>query len=90
MRDGRTYMTPNEYRVLQAAANYQTVEWFEHPERLQTTNDLVRWGYIAKVDLHAPDTGAEPRHYRTTDRGRTLLQRAGTWKVAKPIVLPES
>jgi hypothetical protein len=83
-------MTPNEYEVLQAAAaGARTVEWFEHPERSRTTSDLVRWGYIAKVDLHKPDTGADPRHYRATDRGRTLWQRAGTWESAKPIVLPE-
>ena len=83
-------MKPNEYEILQAAAaGGRTVAWFEAPERLQTTNDLLAWGYIAKVDLLRPHTGAEPRHYRATNRGRALWEGAKTWKAAKSVALPE-
>jgi hypothetical protein len=34
--------------------------------------NLVAWGYIKKVDLHEPDTGASPTHYRFTDKGKAL------------------
>lgn len=84
-------MKPQEFEVLQAAAaGGRSASWFEAPEMIATTNNLVAWGYIEKVDLHKPFTGAEPTHYRATDRGRALWERAKTWEAAEPIVLPES
>lgn len=83
-------MKPNEYEVLQAAAaGGRSASWFEAPDLIGTTTEFVAWGYIKKVDLHQPDTGAEPTHYRATDRGRALWERAKTWEAAKLIVLPE-
>lgn len=83
-------MTPTEYEVLrEASAGGRSESWFEAPDRVKTTDQLVAWGYIKKVDLHKPDTGAEPKHYRATDRGRALWERAKTWEAAKAIVLPE-
>ncbi len=83
-------MKPTEYEVLQAAAaGGRSVSWFEAPDRIGTTTAFVTWGYIKKVDLHKPDSGAEPTHYRGTDRGRALWERANTWEAAKSIVLPE-
>jgi len=66
------------------------MSWFEDPDRIGTTNNLVAWGYIKKIDLHKPDTGAEPKYYRATDRGKVLWERAKTWEVAQSISLPEN
>jgi len=83
-------MTPKEYEVLQAAAaGSMLMSWFEDPERSETTRSLVTWGYIKKVDLHVPDTGAEPKYYRATEQGKALWGRAGAWDAAKSIALPE-
>ncbi len=83
-------MKPTQYEVLEAAAaGGRSAFWYEAPERLGTTTELVAWGYIKKGDLHKPDTGAEPRHYRATDRGQALWERAETWEAAKSIALPE-
>jgi hypothetical protein len=81
-------MTPKQFEVLQAAAaGGRSMAWFEDPDRIKTTNDLLRWGYINKVDLHKPDTGAEPKYYRVTDRGKNLWNRASTWEAARSIDL---
>lgn len=73
-----------------AAAGGLSMAWFENPDRIETTRALMVWDYIAKVDLHKPDTGAEPKYYRATDRGKALWKRSATWELAKSITLPET
>ncbi len=83
-------MKLKEFEVLKAAAaEGRLPSWFESPDMIETTNDLVARGLIKKVDLHKPDTGAEPRHYRATDRGRALWEQAKTWEAAKSLALPD-
>ena len=83
-------MTPKEFGILRAAAaGSMLMSWFEDPERIGTTRNLVAWGYIKKIDLHMPDTGAEPKYYRATDRGKALWDRASAWDAAKLIAFPE-
>ena len=81
-------MTPNEYEVLTAAAaGGRSKSWFEDPERIAATRDLVARGYIKLVDLHLTDTSVEPTHYRTTVKGQDMWNRVPTWKAARPISL---
>ena len=81
-------MTPNEYEVLTAAAaGGRSKSWFEDPERIAATRDLVARGYIKLVDLHLIDTSVEPAHYRTTLKGQDMWNRVPTWKAARPISL---
>jgi hypothetical protein len=84
-------MTPNEYEVLTAAAaGGRSKSWFEDPERIAATRDLVARGYIKLVDLHLVnliDTSVEPTHYRTTLKGQDMWDRVPTWKAARLISL---
>jgi len=82
-------MTPQEYEVFDAAVRgSRTAEWFEHPDRITTTRDLIARGLIAKVDLHRHETGAEPQYYRGTEKGNAFAKRATTWDDARTMDLP--
>ena len=86
----RNNMLPNEYKVLDGVANNRIASWFERPEIVATTEALVVWGYIEKVDLHKPDTGAEPRHYRFTKKGAALRATQTRGKPRRPYRSQES